>query len=100
MTSLSNMRHAIALVVVLVLGLGAYMLATRVDFFSGVDNRAVTIEREVARLELELLAPLNQLNAVVLDDAIFNSREFRALRDKSVPLTEPALERSNPFAPL
>jgi len=99
MNSLGNLRHIVALVVVVVLGIGVYFLATRVDFFAGPTARISELEEEVTRIEVELLEPLNRLNAVVLDERVFMSEEFQELQDQSVPLDAPALERSNPFAP-
>jgi hypothetical protein len=48
----------------------------------------------------ELLALLNTLNSLTLEDEVFDRSEFVSLTDFSVPISPNALGRRNPFAPI
>lgn len=94
-----NIRHIIAIVIVLILGVGIYYLATHDNFFIGYNDRAQNIETQTLQLERDIIVPLTRLSRVQIDTEFFMSPEFVALKDMSVGLRPPALARPNPFAP-
>jgi len=95
-----NIRHIIAILLLVVLAVGAYYLATSENFFTGHQQRASQIEQRTEELEREIIVPLKRLSAVNIDIDFFENQEFKALSDLSVSLHTPALVRSNPFAPV
>lgn len=94
-----NLRHIIALLIVVALGVAAYYLATNENFFTGHKDRAAKIETQTQELERDIIVPLQRLSSVKIDSSFFASPEFQALSDKSVSLQQPQLSRPNPFAP-
>lgn len=95
-----NIRHIVAILLIVILGVGAYYLATSENFFTGHQQRAEKIDQRTEELEREIIVPLKRLSAVNIDSDFFTNQEFRALTDLSVTLHTPALVRSNPFAPV
>lgn len=69
------------------------------DFSKAATNRAADVEARAAAVERSVLAELDELRNVELDARLFESEEFRGLKDWSVPLGDPVVGRSNPFAP-
>jgi len=49
---------------------------------------------------MELVALLDQLQAIKMDDSIFSSAAFNALHDETSPVNEEAVGRNDPFAPI
>ncbi|HCC05075.1 TPA: hypothetical protein DEP58_02090 [Patescibacteria group bacterium] len=95
-----NIRHLVALLLLVILGVGVYYLATSENFFTGHQQRASQIDQRTEELEREIIVPLKQLSSVNIDVDFFASSEYKALSDMSVSLHTPALVRSNPFAPV
>jgi hypothetical protein len=57
-------------------------------------------DSESAQIEQELINELLQLQAIELNNAIFNNALFLSLTDFSKPLEEERVGRNNPFAPV
>ena len=94
-----NFRHIFTIIILLGLVGVFYYFATTDNFFTQYHVRAADIDRRTEELRVEIINPLNRLNAVVIDDTFFTSPEYTTLHDTSVILTPPVLVRSNPFAP-
>lgn len=95
-----NIKHIIALVVVLVIAAGAYYVIQDGTLLKGRYRRADEVQRETEQLKKEIIAPLARLQSVTIDQTFFEGQEYKALEDKSVTLTPPELERPNPFGPV
>jgi hypothetical protein len=95
-----NIKHIVALGVILLIAFGFYYLSQNDSIFKGHQQRSDEIAAETSRLKNEVIAPLRKLDNVQLGSDFFSSPEYKALQDISVPLQKPALRRDNPFAPL
>lgn len=95
-----NIKHIIALIIVLAMAGGMYFVIKNGLLFKGPEDRAEAIQQDTERLKREIITPLRKLNSVQFDQSFFESPEYTALEDKSIPLREPDLERPNPFAPI
>jgi hypothetical protein len=78
----------------------AFTFGGSLNLSANVANKAEEIEARTAEIERTILAELDRLRRVELDGRLFESDEFKGLKDWSVPLGEPDLGRSDPFAPL
>lgn len=95
---LGNLKHVIALLVIAALVGVFYYLASQDVLFINQHERAVAVQEETADLRDDVIAPLNRLRTIDIDASLFSSTEYVALKNMSVELSEPRLERSNPFA--
>ena len=95
-----NIKHIIALVIVLCF-IGAFFYVSKNDtLFKNHQMRAAKIQEDTARLKKEVIAPLERLDDVKIDIAFFSAPAYTALQNISKPLSEPSLQRQNPFDPV
>lgn len=91
-------KHLFVLLFVAVFLGGLWLLLTSVDYFGTALRSAESVEAQTAQYEQEIFSVLERMKLISLDSAVFQTREFKALIDISVPLPPPSLARPNPFA--
>ncbi len=95
-----NIKHIFALIILILVAGGFYMLAQSDTMFKGSQQRSEEIAAETARLQQEVIAPLRRLTGVTIDTNFFSSKEYTALTYKGESLPEPVVQRNNPFESL
>lgn len=91
----------IILAIAVVGGVGYYIF--RGSGKDSASDLAVTVGDPVTEqtaVEQELLAELDELRRVRLDESLFTGAPFRSLVDFSEPIAEQPVGRANPFAPV
>jgi hypothetical protein len=89
----------IIIVVVIIVGIMAYMYLTKGNDTAGVSLVAENKTTDIVGAT-DILALLNSMNQIKLDDSIFNDPVFQSLKDTTVTLVSMPTGRNNPFAPL
>jgi hypothetical protein len=95
-----NFKHLLMLIFLIVVGVVFYFFSKNDLLFSGHHLRAAKIQEDTERLRKEIIIPLNRLSEVNINTDFLNSPEYTTLKDKSLNLKEPELERPNPFDPV
>jgi hypothetical protein len=67
---------------------------------TNTNNRDIETSAENSRLSSQIISALNQIESLRLDPAIFNDPIYRSLQDRSRPLVEESVGKSNPFDPI
>jgi len=94
-----NFRHILALIFVALLMGVFYYFTTSDNFVASHEKKIADIDKRTEEIKQEIIVPLNRLQEVTVDTAIFTSPEYKAMQDTSIPLLTPVLVRSNPFLP-
>ena len=79
---------------------GFYTLTKSGTIFRGHRDRALEIAQETESIKRDIIAPLERLDNVNIDTGFFDEKEYGALKDITVTLPPPVLERIDPFAPV
>jgi hypothetical protein len=99
----SSKKTYIALIVIVVLAAGAYFYFqgnpsnSAISSLESVISPASSDAREVGNRVLILL---NQINALNIDETIFESPAYKSLVDYTITVPEQNVGRPNPFAPI
>ncbi len=96
----SSIKHLVALLFIVIIGVMAYYFTLNNDIFSNQNARADEIKKNTTKLENEIIKPLSRLNSIEINSDLFQTPEFEALDDIGVELSKPSLERPNPFRPV
>ena len=91
---LPNNSLTIGIVVVVILG-GGYLY-----FFSGSSQAPVSATPPAGAAEQQFLTLAGELQPLSFDTSILSDPRFASLVDISVPVTEDAQGRTDPFAPI
>ncbi|KND48295.1 MAG: hypothetical protein AB197_00800 [Parcubacteria bacterium C7867-002] len=95
-----NNKSTIIIIVVLILAALGYFF---MKGGSSVDDSAL-LQGDVSVMSdnsgAQVLALLNQINAIEIDPSIFSSPVYQTLRDFSVPIPPQNVGRPNPFEPV
>jgi uncharacterized protein (UPF0333 family) len=94
-----NKNSILTLVVIIVIGIGAYLYfnSTKTDNTSSLLAQNKTLQSPDAQYIYSLSQKMDQ---VQLDDSIFSSQIFQGLKDNAVTFTSQPSGRDNPFAPI
>jgi hypothetical protein len=96
---MTNKNTIIIIIGLIVVALGYFFMKGG----STVDDSAL-LQGDVSVMSdnsgAQVLALLNQINAIEIDPSIFNSAVYRTLRDFSVPIPPQNVGRPNPFEPV
>lgn len=97
---MKNKNTIIIIIVIVVVAVIAFMYLSQSN--SADNSASFTSGQKSAEFASakEILALLNRMSQVRLEDGIFNNRAFQGLRDTTVVLTSQPLGRNNPFSPL
>ncbi len=99
------MRKLISILgLVLVVGFGYFALAQYIETAHGQSSNSLLVPAESAYSNTsatgaQVLALLNRLQNITLDDSIFKSPAFANLQDWTVTITPQQVGRSNPYLP-
>ncbi len=94
-------KSTILIIIVVVLIAGAvYFFFMGNQTPSDVGTLAVQNNPEIQASAARVLTLLNQVRSLKIDTDLFESQEYKTLRDYSVPIPPLEVGRLNPFAPL
>lgn len=75
-----------------------YTFGSQIDLSGNSMKKAEDIQLRTEELERTLLSQLDSLHTIKLDTRLFQSPEWRELKDFSKPLSVPVIGRPDPFA--
>jgi hypothetical protein len=96
----TSLRQILSTALLIAVFGGAYYALSYLDFFSSARMTREQVETQTQEFERDLVAQLDDLNAISLDGSAFEGREYASLVDITVVLESPQVHRSDPFAAL
>lgn len=99
----SSKKPLIALIVIVVLALGAYFYfkgTPDASSTSSLDTQSSPLSADAQATSIRVLSLLNQINSLKIDASIFDSAVYKSLLDYTIEIPEQNVGRPNPFAPI
>jgi len=94
---------ALAVIVVVALGIFFYTKGTPVDSTSSLDIATVGDSQGYVDAQLvsdRILVLLNEIDNLEIDTSLFESSVYKSLTDYTITIPEESVGRTNPFAPV
>lgn len=97
---MQSLRNILPVIGVIVVGAALVFLSMNQNFFgAGATNDIKKAQQDMKKRETEIEEHLKLLEKVTISTAMFESDEYKSLKDRTVQPGTPVLQRDDPFAP-
>ncbi len=92
-----QVQHIIAILFLFLCSYGVYFISQNINLLKPLFIQASAVQQETDELERGVLSDIDNLNAITLDNAFFQTPAYQALVDRTVVIQRVPVGAKEPF---